>query len=128
MIRKHRGTAAAILGAAIIVSASVVASAEAAKPAPTPQPYTLGQEIVTKTDTVERTDVSEVTLTANCPSGKVPTGGGHSKLTDTDSPGVIRVNRPTETGWTVTWGDYQGSLSATGTVYVVCVNAAAPTS
>ncbi len=30
MIRKHRGTAAAILGAAIIVSASAVASAEAA--------------------------------------------------------------------------------------------------
>jgi hypothetical protein len=98
-----------------------------AKPAPAPQPYTLGYELVAKTETVERTDVNEVTVTVNCPSGKVPTGGGHSKLTDTDDPGVIRINRPTETGWTVTWyGNI--SLSATGTVYVVCVNAAAPTS
>jgi hypothetical protein len=99
-----------------------------AKPAPAPQPYTLGYELVTKTETVEQTDVNEITVTANCPSGKVPTGGGYSKLTDTDSPGVVRVNRPTETGWTITWGDYQGSLSASGTVYVICVNAAAPTS
>lgn len=96
-----------------------------AKPAPAPQPYRLGYELITKTETVERTDVNEVTVTANIPSGKVPTGGGHSKLTG-DDPGVIRFNRPTETGWTVTWY-FQGSLSATGTVYVICVNAAAPT-
>jgi hypothetical protein len=96
-----------------------------AKPAPPAAPYALNQEIVTNTQEVAQSD-QEATLSVDCPSGKVPTGGGYSRLQTGSGAGVVLVNRPTQTGWTVTWGGQTSTVTAT--VHVVCVAAAAPTS
>lgn len=88
-----------------------------------------GYEVVTATavnPTPVQTSVQfQIRLSANCPAGKSPIGGGGSITWDNgDSAQYMADSAPTASGWTVTWlGNPQlgsGSGDYTARVYAVC--------
>jgi hypothetical protein len=90
--------------------------------------YSPAYETVTTTTTFTETDPSTgfITAESNCPSGKVPTGGGHDVLKWQNSPsGPIVSDGPTTTGWRVQWWIGGGPFPSpfTATIHVRCANA-----
>jgi hypothetical protein len=132
MNRKHRSSAAAILGAAIIVAASAVASADA-KPTPPPAPYAPAWEIIkeSKTPQVLPEGVQPPTkIVLTCPSGKTAVGGGFDSGSNHDGTNgddnwnsPIRRSYPSAANaWTVEFDPDRGDPIADVTAYAVCAN------
>lgn len=69
-----------------------------------------------------------VTESANCPSGKVPLGGGASFTYDSTGDPVVGLENSdlTSTGWSATWsmslGNVSGGQNKTASVSVTCAN------
>jgi hypothetical protein len=93
---------------------------------PKPAPYTPAFETVvaTYTDVPLDETVGGVAAEANCPTGKVPSGGGYGKLYYTvGGTYPAGASYPTATGWRVEWHiGYSTNVFATVTVYVRCAN------
>jgi hypothetical protein len=69
------------------------------------------------------------TVEANCPAGKVATGGSAAPValnwSGTDELVFLTGDRPTATGWAATWNKSSGvgfEVGITADVYAVCVD------
>jgi len=121
-----------LAGAALLaLFGGMSANAAPKPPSPTPTPtatvapYTLGHQVVTNVQQDANAD-GVITSVANCPAGKVPTGGGWAEPVGewTVSDGRILSSVPTATGWEVKIRSGQDSSRQFETkTYVVCVNA-----
>lgn len=79
-----------------------------------------GFEIVSSTATTLVKNTT-TTVTKNCPSGKLPIGGGF-QVASTDGDIMVLSSMPTATGWSVTAKTPQANADYTAQVWVSCAS------
>lgn len=91
-------------------------------------PGVSGYEVVTVDDTMAL-NVASGTTTAECPTGKVPIGGGYD-LSDLFAKNVnakwenfVGASYPSSSGWVVKWWHNMDTLIVNFRVYAICASA-----